>query len=82
MRETIQDEHVVGLKEWAKDETLENINVKWREKPTKENQECLVLWTPKGRGLKKESNQLSDAIERATLKGHNSQTFQDFICFP
>lgn len=79
MSETLQAEHVVG---WAKKETLENINVKWREKATKQNQECLVLWKPKRWSLKKESNKLSDGIERSTLPGHNSQTFQDVICFP
>lgn len=39
--ETIQKEHVVGSKEQPKDETLENINVKLREKPAKVN---LNVW--------------------------------------
>lgn len=54
--ETIQEEHVERIKKWARDETLENISVKWREKPAKENQECLALWKPKRWSLKKESN--------------------------
>ena len=64
MSETLREEHVVGLKERAQDETLENVNVKWREKPAKENQECLVFRKPKGCILKKEGNELPDALER------------------